>query len=253
MSARTDPREEGASDLCVGYLAALPLFCAYELGQGASEVRAPAERVVGHVLELFSGRMQWVRVALLLALAVLAALRVARTPDAAGRGLFRRIGRAVAEGWLAGFLLGPTLLLLHGWLASEPLEVAPAPERSLTACLRLVGAAPWEELLFRVGVYGALFLAARRTSAFLGLATPLASLLAELAALAGSALLFAWFHLDSAQRLLGNVGELYHPGLFVWRVSAGILLGTLFRWRGFGVVAWAHAVFNLGVALGVSA
>ena len=253
MSQRAAAPDDWASDLGTGYLASLPLFCAYELGQSATEARAPAERVVAHVLSPFTGRLQWVRIALLLALALLAAVRVSGVQDAAGRGLFRRIGRAMAEGWLAGLLLGPLLFLLQGWLASELVGVAPPPARSLPACLRLMGAAPWEELLFRVGVYGALFFAVRRTTAFLGLASPLATLAAELAALLGSALLFAWFHLDSAQHVLGSVGEPYHGGLFLWRVSAGILLGVLFRWRGLGVAAWAHGVFNLGVALGIRA
>jgi membrane protease YdiL (CAAX protease family) len=114
-----------------------------------------------------------------------------------------------------------------------------------------MGAAPWEELVFRVGVYGALFLVARRTSAFLGLESLGERFVAELAALLGSAFLFAWFHLESAQRLIGSAGEPYQHGLFLWRVSAGILLGGLFRWRGFGVASWAHAVFNLGIALGI--
>ena len=74
---------------------------------------------------------------------------------------------------------------------------------------------------------------------------------AELAALLGAALLFGGFHLDGAQRLIGHTGEPFHGGAFLWRVSAGILLGALFRWRGLGVSAWAHAVYNLALALGL--
>jgi hypothetical protein len=245
--------ERGLPSLGAGYLAALPLFAAYELAQGAERVRAPAERLVAHGLSLSGGRLQWVRVALLLLLAVLAALSELRARDAAGRGLAPRLVRQVGEGLLAGLLLGPLLLVLQNWLASEPLVTAPARGRSLAAALGLMGVAPWEELLFRVGVYGGLYLAAHRIGVFLGLASPLARAPAELAALLGSALFFAWFHLDSAQRLLGSVGEPYHPGAFLWRLSAGVLLGALFRWRGLGVSAWAHAVFNLGIALGIRA
>lgn len=253
MSPAGSARAGGAPDLASGYLAALPLFLAYELGARAADLRAPAERVVARILAPLEGRLQWVRVGLLLALAVLAALHCARTRAGDERALARRLGRQIAEGWLAGFLLGPLLLGLHGWLSSEPLLVAPPPARSLAACLRLMGAAPWEELLFRVGVYGGLFVAARRTSAFLGLEARLARYPAELAALLGSACLFAWFHLDSAQHLLGAEGESYDGGVFLWRVSAGVLLGALFRWRGLGVAAWAHGVYNLGIALGIRA
>ena len=35
-----------------------------------------------------------------------------------------------------------------------------------------------------------------------------------------------------------------------WRLLAGILLAGLFRWRGLGVCAWAHGLFNLGLVLG---
>jgi hypothetical protein len=104
-----------------------------------------------------------------------------------------------------------------------------------------------------VGCYGSLFLLVRQASTFLGLASPLARAAADLSALLGSALAFALFHLDAVQAHLGAVGEPYHRGLFLWRVSAGLVLGGLFRWRGLGVAAWAHAVFNLGVALGIGA
>jgi hypothetical protein len=252
MSADGAPRPgSGTPSLSAGYLAALPLFVAYELGQSAGAARAPAERIVARALALFEGRLQWLRVVLLLVLAVLALLHTRRERGTEQSGLPRRLAALVAEGVLAGFLLGPLLFGLHAWLSRETLAAAPPSPRSLAACLRLMGSAPWEELLFRVGVYGALFLAARRTSAFLGLQSHGAHFLAELAALLGSALLFAWFHLDSAQRLLGTSGEPYQGGLFLWRVSAGILLGALFRWRGFGLAAWAHAVFNLGIALGL--
>jgi len=254
MSGDGAPRSDsGTPSLSLGYLAALPLFLAYELGQCAGATRASAERIVAQVLTLFEGRLQWLRVALLLVLAVVALLQARGERAKEDPALIRRLASLAAEGVLAGFLLGPLLFGLHGWLSGETLVAAPPPPRSLAACLRLMGAAPWEELLFRVGVYGGLFLAARRTSAFLGLESHGARLLAELAALLGSALLFAWFHLDSAQRLLGSSGEPYQSGLFLWRVSAGILLGALFRWRGFGVAAWAHAVFNLGIALGIQA
>lgn len=245
--------EPGAPSLSAGYLAALPLFLLYEVGLLAhpgSAPRASAERVVAQVLFLFEGRTQIARVVVLLALAALAVRRVRRsTNDRASES--PPLMRQIAAGVLAGFLLGPLLLALQTWLAVEPLRLGAALRPTLGASLRLVGAAPWEELLFRVGLYGVVYLLVGQVSVFLGLASRLARFGAELGALLASALLFAWFHLDSAQGLLATGGEPFHRGLFLWRVSAGILLGGLFRWRGLGVAAWAHAVFNLGIALGV--
>ena len=70
-------------------------------------------------------------------------------------------------------------------------------------------------------------------------------------ALLVSAALFSAFHLELVQQHLGARGEPYHAGLFVWRLSAGIVLAGLFRWKGLAVAAWAHALFNLGLALGI--
>jgi len=256
MSPRRAPVAADAPPLSAGYLAALPLFLAYELGLWALSDRAArssAELVVGRVLFLFGGRVQLARVALLAAAAALAYARLRRAGTPGGRELVRELARSVGIGVLVGMFLGPLLFALQGWLGVQPLSLAPQPPRGLFTALRLIGAAPWEELLFRVGLYGSLFLALRQLVSFLGLRSELARFGAELGALLGSALLFAAFHLAAAQRWLGTSGEPYDPALFAWRVSAGILLGGLFRWRGFGTAAWAHAVFNLGLALGIGA
>ncbi|MSR62372.1 MAG: CPBP family intramembrane metalloprotease [Planctomycetes bacterium] len=258
MSARRAraPVAAEAPPLSAGFLAALPLFLAYELGLWLlpeHAARSSAELVVGRGLFLFGGRVQLARLALLTAAAAMAYARLRRRGSPGGRQLLRALARAAGVGILAGMLLGPLLFALLGWIGVEPVRAAPQPPRELFAALRLIGAAPWEELLFRVGLYGSLFLALRHLVSFLGLRSEFARYGAELGALLGSALLFAAFHLALVQRLLGTSGEPYDPALFAWRVSAGILLGGLFRWRGFGTAAWAHAVFNLGLALGIGA
>jgi len=252
-SGRTSPAH--LPSLARGYLAALPLFLAYELalacGAGAL-ARSAAESFVAHGLLPLGERVIVVRLALLVILAGVALVHEGRAAPASRLPLAGALGSDLALGALAGFLLGPLLQGLAAWLGSEPLAAAPEPARGLFLALRLAGAAAWEELLFRVALYGGLFLLVRRTGAFLGLASPLAQGAAELVALLASAALFALFHLDAVQRGLGGAGEPFHAGLFLWRLSAGILLGGLFRWRGLGVAAWAHAVFNLGVALGLA-
>ncbi len=245
---------DGSPSLAAGVLAALPLFLCYELGLlalGHTAARAAAERVVTRGLAFLDERLQVVRVTLLLALAAFAWLRLRRAGAAGGTALGPGPARQAAEGVLAGFLLAPVLMGLQAWLGAPALLVGEEPLRTLPSALRLVGSAPWEELLFRVGLYGGFFLLAGRVLDFLGLETRAARLAAEFVALLGSALVFAWFHLEAAQRLLGARGEVFHGGLFLWRVSAGILLGGLFRWRGFGMAAWAHALYNLGLALGL--
>lgn len=240
----------GTPSLAAGYLATLPLFAAYELGllvspRGVS--RSSAERAASAAFEFLGEHVRTLRWAILLALAVVAALRLARGPGLDLRALLGAAGLGI----LAGVLLGPLLVLLHGWLGAEPLAVADPAPRSLPRVLRLIGAAPWEELLFRVGAYSCAYFVLRRLLEFFGLAGRAVQAAAELGALLVSATLFSAFHLDFVQAALGARGEPYHAGLFVWRLSAGIVLGGLFRWRGLGVAAWAHALFNLGLALGI--
>ena len=68
--------------------------------------------------------------------------------------------------------------------------------------------------------------------------------------LLGSSLAFAAFHLEACVAWLGVGGDPFEPAIFTYRVLAGMLLGLLFRWRGPGVAAWAHGLFNLGLLLG---
>lgn len=236
-----------------GFLTAAPLFLAYELGLSLAPqaLRSPAESLVTRGLWPLGPGVRVARLALLLVALGLALALAVRQARRSGRPLSRDLGRGLAAGVLAGFLLGPLLAWLQGWLGAGPLRAPQEPARGLALALRLAGAAAWEELLFRVALYGGLYLLVRRTTGFLGLASPLAQGVAELSALLASAALFALFHLDPLQRALGGSGEPFHSGLFLWRLSAGILLGGLFRWRGLGAAAWAHAVFNLGIALGL--
>ena len=66
----------------------------------------------------------------------------------------------------------------------------------------------------------------------------------------GSATLFAAAHLAAYTAWLGPGGEPYDASVFTWRLLAGILLGLVFRWRGPGVAAWTHGLFNLALLLG---
>jgi hypothetical protein len=238
-----EAQSSGTPSLAAGYLA-------YETGLLASPAgaaRSSAECLVSTAFTFLGERERSARWILLVALAVLAGVRLARGP---GLDLRALLGTA-SLGILAGVLLGPLLVLLHGWLGAEPLAVAEPAPRSLPRLLRLIGAAPWEEVLFRVGAYSCAYFVLRRMLEFFGLLGRAVQASSELGALLASATLFAAFHLDLVQELLGGRGEPYHAGLFVWRLSAGLVLGGLFRWKGLGAAAWAHALFNLGLALGI--
>jgi len=249
-AAAPAPAPSGTPSLAAGYLASLPLFLAYEFGLllgGPGAARASAEQVAFAAFRFLGPEVRWVRLGLLALLTLAAVLHLRR-----GAGLEpRALARAAGLGILLGVALGPLLVLAHGWLAAAALAVGDPAPRALPRVLRLIGAAPWEEALFRVGAYACAYFVARRLLEFFGLVGRPVQAAAELFALLLSSLSFSAFHLHGVQAWLGLRGERFDTGLFLWRVSAGLLLGGLFRWRGLAVAAWSHAVFNLGLALGI--
>ncbi|HEY0778305.1 MAG TPA: CPBP family intramembrane glutamic endopeptidase [Gemmatirosa sp.] len=120
---------------------------------------------------------------------------------------------------------------------------APALARSaggvsaLAAPARLMlslGAGLYEELLFRVVLVGALAALGRRV---LGL-TPRAA--GALAVVVG-ALLFSSAH------YVGAYGDRLTLASFVFRAIAGLFFSALYLLRGFGITAWTHALYDVGV------
>lgn len=94
-----------------------------------------------------------------------------------------------------------------------------------------LGAGIYEELLFRVLLTGGLLallpaLGMRRSTA-----APVAVIL--------SAFLFSAFH---------YIGPYAYPlelGSFTFRLIAGLAFSALYVWRGFGIAAWTHALYDV--------
>jgi len=256
-SAELESEEEGAlfqPGLALGYLIALPLFLAYEIGLWASPVgveRNDCELWISTFLRPLGSFESQARWALLLVFGVWAWVRVRRL----GLELLPRVARSLGEGLLGAFLLGPILIWMLSFfdagLFQNIEQGLPENAPGLASALRLVGGAPWEELLFRVGVFGMIYLLLARIAGFLGLGRGAALVVGDVGAMLGSSLAFAAFHLAAVQNLMGQPGEAYDAGAFLWRLLAGLLLAGLYRWRGLGTAACAHGCFNLGLALGV--
>ncbi|HUR27754.1 MAG TPA: CPBP family glutamic-type intramembrane protease [Planctomycetota bacterium] len=248
------PADGQGHPLSPAYLAMLPLFLCYELGvraQGTGR-RNAAEVLLGLWLEPVRPWADGIRWGLLAAFAIVA-LHLCRQ-----RGI--RVRDALARVWLEGLVaaltLGPLLVgmmaLLSRWserpaVAWDSARAAP----SLASAAFLFGGAVYEELVFRVGLYGLLYWTFVRVARALGAVSDRGRWFAEAAALAGSALFFAAFHFRRSTQWLWNGGMEFSGTLFLWLACAGLLLGLLYRWRGPGVAAWAHGLFNLGLLLGI--
>jgi len=247
--AQVSLESDRESGLAAGLLGMLPLLLLYEFAQRSGlGWRNSSERLATQVFGLFGAWEDALRLtAVLLVGAVVVALCVRdRLP------LVPLVGRQFVEGTLGAIALGPIIVLsLH---LLDP-KVAFTSSGATPVGLEVLGAvsgAAWEELVFRVFVYGVLFLAARRLALFAGQGERGARWTAEAVGLLGSSLLFAAFHLELLSGWLGKGGEEFRADAFTFRFLAGILLGALFRWRGPAVSSWSHGLFNLSLAVGVA-
>ncbi len=104
--------------------------------------------------------------------------------------------------------------------------------------VRFVGAGIYEEVLFRLGLYGLLAMVIRLAFVPKFVAVPLAALLGALA--------FAAAH------HVGPAGEPMSTPVFLFRTAAGLIFTFLFATRGLGVAVGAHAGYNILVGVSVA-
>lgn len=246
--------EERRPSLALGFVAIVPLIVAHEWGAGHEQrgIVNFAAVLLALPLAPFGARaleVSWVLYGLLACVSLVLLFR-------AEFALLPRLLRVLGEGALAAVVLGPLLVFLC-WLLQltgpgSPLRTGiPAHTPPLAWVGVLCGGAAFEEIVFRLGVFSIAYLAARRGLLALGRSPVFAGGSAEVLALLVSALVFSASHLQAVvARVAGSGGEPFDAAIFTWRALAGILLGILFRWRGMGVAAWAHALFNLALFIG---
>lgn len=248
---------------CYGLLLALPLLLAYEVllllvnhlrpdGQAVSNT---AEAVLRWMLGLIGAGGAASLLLVLIGVAVwLIRQDLRRLPD-----LWppepRIFGLMMLESAVWAYLLGSGV----GWLtarltlalgqARSALSLGPAALSRPENLVLSLGAGLFEELLFRVILVSglaALLLWLQRLAPigefflWLGLDGPLRSKL--LAALL-SAVSFSLMH------YVGPYADPFTLHSFVFRFLAGLAFTAVYLARGFGIVAWAHALYDLGIFL----
>jgi hypothetical protein len=243
-------RSDVLRGLPLGFVACLPLLFAYEVAlmEAGTGWRGTAEYLLLRGLQPLGDHLPLVRTLLLIGLGGWAMVALVRDHP----GVVPALLRVAGEGVLAAVLLGPILIGLLHLSGVEPTMIPARPDTAPPGShgLLVMGAAAWEELLFRMLAYGGLYVLTLHLARYLGMPRPLDRAPAELVAIVGQAVLFAAAHVRDFVQRLGAYGEPFDAASFQYRVLAGILLGVLFRWRGLGVAAWAHAVFNLALLLG---
>ena len=131
-------------------------------------------------------------------------------------------------GWLTALVLtGPRALSMGGGVAALGLP---------TQLVISLGAGLYEELAFRVLLVGALL-------RLFTLLLPAGRRVGTVLAVVLSALIFSAFH------YVGSLGDTFTVPSFTFRAIAGVVFSVLFVTRGFGIAAWTHALYDLGLSL----
>ena len=220
-----------------GVWCALPLFVLYEamivaVNTGtAAPVRVSADVWIKELLSM-TGLRGGLLLVLIAVLAGLAAYLLDRDKSIPLRG--RYLAGIVVESTLYAVVVA----LLVANLVAAVFAAAPPPEGGLWTQLALsIGAGLYEELVFRVVLVGGLALLFRPFFEQRGAAYLLAALL--------GAALFSLVH------YLGPLGDPFALPSFTFRFLFGLALNALFLWRGFGVAAWTHALYDVMVVTGL--
>ena len=99
-----------------------------------------------------------------------------------------------------------------------------------------IGAGIYEEVLFRVLLIACL-------SGILGFVFMWAKTFKNIIAVVLSGGIFSAFH------FMGEYGDFFSMELFLIRFFAGLILGVLYMYRGFGITAYTHSIYDLIVLI----
>lgn len=219
-----------------GFLSALPLLVLYEVmiiavnESRIGQVRVGAEVWLKSLLALVGGTGFIVLGLVLIVVGSVIFIyeRNEHIPIRA-RYLAWMVGESAVYAFVVAVMVSTAVGLLF--------MAAPAVGDTWTQLALSIGAGVYEELLFRVLLVGGLYALFRRLSR--GALGPYL-----LAALLGAAIF-------SAVHYVGPFGDAFTLASFSFRFLFGLALNGLFLWRGFGVAAWTHALYDVMLVVGL--
>ena len=222
------------SDAWTDLALTLPVFLVYHLGvvllpvrNAADPVTAELKALANQSLPLYAGLTLAVGIAFILVLATLG-----RREALSGR----RFALIAVEGALYAFLMRFAGAYVVGSLRLAPPPVVGENLTAFSGLIMSLGAGFYEEIAFRVGLFGlgALLLKATFGKGMKGL-----MLVAGWAVVAAS--VFAGWH------YVGALGDPWSLQTFVFRAVCGLVLTAIFAFRGFAPAVWTHALYDVWV------
>lgn len=226
----TESESDGRSDPWTDLALTLPIFVAYHIGVAFLPIRNAADLVtselqllVDHSVALYAGLTLSIGAVFTLALVLLGRGRAFKV---------HRFGIVVCEAILYG-----TLLRWAGSYVVGSLPLGPSgASETFTSVVMSLGAGFYEELTFRVALYG---LGAWVLRLFLG--EGLQGYIVSIAwALASAALFSAWHY-------VGPMSDAFDMRSFVYRATCGLVLTAIYAFRGFAPAVWTHALYDVWV------
>lgn len=220
--------------LLYSYLISLPLLLLYEvlifISQPATDTQVRISVDVW-IRSLFSNIGYDVLSIILILVALLGVIILYREREKLSTlnfsYFFWMIIEAMAYAYLLALLISQTLEALLQMVQATPVE-------SLTTMQQLalsLGAGLYEELFFRVILVSALIFLFKYLFSKKWMAITAAVLLA--------AAIFSMVH------YIGMMGDPFTFGSFLFRFLFGLALNGIYVWRGFGMAAWTHALYDV--------
>jgi hypothetical protein len=228
-----DP-DSSKSDLFTDLGLTLPIFVLYHLGVVFLPMRNAADMVTtkltalaNHSLPLYASLTVGIGGSYVLLLSAIGQRQLLSSK----RFLF-----LATEGVAYAFLMR----LIGGWaLEALPLGLPGDLEDTWSSIVMSFGAGFYEELVFRVLLFGGGAWIVRTVEGI---------------SLSGVSYLLAWAVLCavafSGWHHLGPSGEAFDVPVFVYRTVCGLVLTTIFYFRGFAPAVWTHVIYDLW-AMGV--
>ena len=212
----------------------MPLLIAYEMGvlwlggRNAGALRSGADVWLRGGLEFIGLGVNWLPPLLVVA-GLLVWQWVERHPW--------RVSWETLAGMFAESVVFAFVLMLLGQLQSQlfPMSLSPKQAETIARTLGFVGAGIYEEVLFRLALLPSAFGVLRQTPLPHAWSTSLAVLLTSL--------------LFSAAHHVGPSGEPFDLFRFSFRTVAGGIFAVLFVFRGFGITAGSHALYDILVGV----
>ncbi|MEP7049378.1 MAG: CPBP family glutamic-type intramembrane protease [Pseudomonadota bacterium] len=211
----------------------LPLFIGYHLGVVFLPVRNAADIVTRQLTELAQNSL-----ATYLGLTSGIGLVFAGVLIMLGRGHTMRASRFAFVA-VEGIVYAIAMRLAGQYVVSKlALLAAPAPEGQFSSIVMSLGAGFYEEIAFRVGLFG---LGLRALFSLLGPMPRIKRMLVSTAWAVLGALAFSGWH------YMGEYGETFELRSFVFRAVCGFAFTVIYAFRGFAPAVWTHTIYDAWV------